>query len=51
MIKGKTVKHCKKGRKGRTIKRHKTRKAAMKHHRAIMASKARRRSKKRGGRR
>ena len=42
MIKGKTVKHCSKGKRGKTIKHHKTRKAALKHHRAIMANKRKR---------
>jgi len=42
MIRGTTVKHCSKGRRGKTIKKHPTRAKAVKHHRAIMANKKRR---------
>lgn len=40
-VKGKTVKHCHGKHAGKTIKKHKTRAAALRHHRAIMASKKR----------
>jgi hypothetical protein len=45
-VEGRTVKHCSGKKKGKVIKKHKTRKAALRQHRAIMASKRRRRKKK-----
>jgi len=38
-VKGKTVKHCHGKDKGKTISKHKTHKAAVKKHKAIMAKK------------
>ena len=38
-VKGRTVRHCHGKKKGRVIKRHKTRAAAKRQHRAIMANK------------
>lgn len=40
-VKGRTVRHCRGKDKGKKIKSHKTRAAALRHHRAIMASKRR----------
>jgi len=42
MRKGRTVKHCHGKHKGKTIKTHKTVAAAKRQHRAIMASKKKR---------
>ena len=38
-VTGKTVRHCHGKSKGKVIKKHKTRKAALAHHGAIMANK------------
>ena len=39
MVKGKSVYHCSKGKKGKLIKKHKTKKEALAQHRAIMVNK------------
>ena len=41
-VKGKRVVHCRGKNKGKTIKKHKTKAAARKQHRAIMAKKRKR---------
>jgi hypothetical protein len=38
-VKGRRVVHCHGKKKGQTIKKHPTRKAAKRHHRAIMVNK------------
>jgi len=41
-VRGRTVYHCHGKNKGKVIKRHRTKKAALRHHRAIQANKGRR---------
>lgn len=45
-VTGTAVKHCHGKRKGKVIKKHKTRKAALRQHRAIMANKEKKQKKK-----
>lgn len=40
-VRGRTVVHCHGKKKGKVIARHKTKKAARRHHRAIVANKKR----------